>query len=65
MKNSQSKAITRCYQQGIYVTCKNFRLAIQEYNGNKMPISKRVMMVARNWDTDFFIFLKSFLNKSK
>ena len=58
MKNAQNRAITRCYQQGIAVSRREFENKVREYNNYEMPISTRVMTIARGWDSKFFEFLK-------
>ena len=56
MKNAQNRAITRCYQQGIAVSRREFENKVREYNNYEMPISTRVMTIARGWDSKFFEF---------
>ena len=58
MKNAQNKAITRCYQHGIAISRKDFREFVALYNNFEMPISKRILLIARGWDDKFFEFLK-------
>ena len=61
MKSKENRAVTRCYQNGISVTRKEFREAVRAYNNFEMPLSKRIIMIAREWDPDFFPFLKEYL----
>ena len=58
MKNAQNKAITRCYQRGIAISRRDFSEFVRVYNNHQMPISKRIMIIARGWDDKFFEFLK-------
>ena len=58
MKNAQNKAITRCYQKGIAISRRDFGEFVRIYNNYEMPISTRIMIIARGWDDNFFEFLK-------
>lgn len=58
MKSKEGMAIARCYKHGIAISRKQFRKLVQEYNNNEMPISKRVMLIARDWDDYFIHYLK-------
>lgn len=48
MKNSQNKAITRCYQHGIAISRKDFREFVALYNNFEMPISKRILLIVKS-----------------
>jgi hypothetical protein len=58
MKSAQNRAVTRCFKEGIAISGGEFKRLVWIYNNGEMPISKRVMMIARGWDTGFIEFLK-------
>ena len=58
MKSSTSRAINRCFKHGIAITNSQFNKIVREYNGFNMPLKKRIMMIARDWDDNFFEYAK-------
>lgn len=56
MKSGISRAINRCFNHGIAITNSQFEKLVKEYNNFEMPLSTRIMMIARDWDEGFFEF---------
>ena len=63
MKSGTSRAINRCYKHGIAISNSQFDKIMKLYYKNDMPISIQVMIIARDWDSEFFEFAKKELEK--